>query len=65
MFLSSIGLISVVILSVKFIGWVASFHVYTDIILNGIVNKLQCSIFCVPFEKTYEEGTYLCEKTQF
>ena len=47
----------------QFIGWVAPSCIYTDTILNGIVNKLQCSMFCV--EKDYEQGNCLCNNLHF
>ena len=31
----------------QFIGWVAPSCVYTDIVLDGIISKLQCSVFYV------------------
>ena len=31
----------------QFIGWVAPSCVYADIVLDGIVSKLQCSMFDV------------------
>ena len=31
----------------QFIGWVAPSRVYTDVVLDGIVSKLQCSMFYV------------------
>ena len=31
----------------QFFGWVAPSCVCTDIVLDGISSKLQCSIFCV------------------
>ena len=47
MFLVPIALIVVIIDPVQFIGWVALSCVCTDIVLDGIINKLQCSIFYV------------------
>ena len=31
----------------QFIGWVLSFCIHTDVVLDSIINKLQCSVFCV------------------
>ena len=31
----------------QFIGWVVLFYVYTDVVLDGIINKLYCSMFYV------------------
>ena len=47
MFLVPIALIVVVINLVQSIGLVAQSSVFTDIILDGVINKLQCSMFCV------------------
>ena len=45
MFLVPITIIVVVIFPVQFIGWVALYCVHNDIVLDDIVDKLQCSMF--------------------
>ena len=50
------GHIVVIMIFVQFIGGVATSCVCTNIVLDGIVNKLQCSIFCI--KKNYIQGTY-------
>ena len=47
MFLVPIALIVEGIGLVQFIVWVAPSCVYTDIVLDGIANKLQCSMFYI------------------
>ena len=47
MFFGSITLIVDFIGLVKFIGWVAPSCVHTDVVLDSIINKLQCSIFYI------------------
>ena len=45
MFLVSIALIVVVIDPVQFVGRVVPSCVYTDVVLDSIINKLWCSMF--------------------
>ena len=44
MILVSISLIIVFLGFIQFIGWVAQSCVYTDIVLDGSISKLQCSM---------------------
>ena len=43
-FFGSVAFLIVVIGLLKFIGWIATFYIYTDVILDCIINKLQCSM---------------------
>ena len=63
MFIGSVALIVDFIGLVQFIGWVAPSCVYTEIVLDGIISKLQCSVFYV--KKDYEQGTCLCNNLNF
>ena len=46
----------------QFIGWVAPSCVCTDVVLDGIINKLQCSI-CSMYEKGYTNRVPACAIT--
>ena len=58
-FLVPMALIVVVIGFVQFIEWFAPACVNIDIGLDGIINKLQCSVFHVKIG--YEEGNFICD----
>ena len=47
MILVPIALFVIVIDFVQFIGCFALFYVCTDVVLDGIIDKLQCFEFCV------------------
>ena len=60
MILVHIALIVVVMGPVQLIGWVAPSCICTDIVLDGIINKLQYSIFCI---KRSLNRVFSCAKT--
>ena len=47
MVLVPIALTIVVVDLVQFIEWVSPSCIYTDVVLNGIINKIHCSMICV------------------
>ena len=63
MFLVPIALIIIVIDFVQFISCIALSCIHVDVVLNVIITKQKCSIFCI--KKSYKKGTYYMKNLNF